>query len=208
MPIVIVREPKHYELYKKIVSSVVFISNLGEDGKSYYGGGFIYDSKTIVTCAHVVYKPNVLTIETYDGRILQGTIKTIDEGRDLATIEIATLPVFVDAVKMADITTVEIGEPAVAIGHPFKQKFSFSKGVISQVRPEVVNTKSRAGGCVIKNAIQTDTALNPGNSGAPLFDYKGRVIGIASFIIGMGGDSAGVAYAIPTPEILKFVKGG
>lgn len=208
MPIVIVREPKHYELYKKIVSSVVFISNLGEDGKSYYGGGFIYDSKTIITCAHVVYKPNVLTIETYDGRILQGTIKTIDEGRDLATIEIATLPVFVDAVKMADITTVEIGEPAVAIGHPRRMKFSFSKGVVSQVRKEVVNPHGRAGAYVINNAIQTDTSLNPGNSGGPLFDYKGRVIGMASMILSASGDDAGIGFAIAVPDIIKFIKGG
>lgn len=190
------------QVYKKVVSNVVYIENINNDGKLFYGSGFIYDDKTIVTAGHVVNNANLLNLFFYDGSVAQGTVKLIDQGRDLATIT-TTVPINNKIAKLGDITKTQIGDKIMAIGAPFKFKWSLTFGIVSQIRPEVIYP----GKWIIKNALQTDIPVNKGNSGGPIFNQQGQVLGIASFVVSSDGDNAGVAFCNTIPEIVKFIGG-
>ena len=195
------------QLYKQVVDSVVYIETLTGQGTVKYGSGVIISKEgTILTAAHVVKDASLINIEMVDGKKYTAVKSTpFDEGRDLGVLKIQQEALF-EPVMMRDLKTnpLFIGAKLFAIGSPFRQKFSYTEGIVSQLRDEVVNP----GNYVVKNAIQTDAALNPGNSGGGGFDRKGRLVGIASLILSPKGTSEGVGYLIGTTEITKFLGGG
>ena len=203
-------KPKPIKLYKKMAPSVVFIQKLSTDGKFSYGSGFVFcESGVIVTCAHVVYQGTGILVEFSDGKVYSATIRNIDEGRDLAYLTLDAIPIdfkvtpviFRDTKAFKD--EFAIGMKVYALGHPFKFKYSWTEGVISQLRPSVTNPFSTVP-YIINDAIQTDASLNPGNSGCPVFDNQGRLIGIASMIAG-AKTYTGVSFLIPAHRIQEFM---
>ncbi|MDO5309645.1 MAG: trypsin-like peptidase domain-containing protein [Planctomycetia bacterium] len=156
------------------------------------GSGFIVDPNgLIVTNNHVVVKSEIgkiITVEMNDGRqfIAQKIVK--DEKADVALIRIESdepLPFL----SFADSDAVEIGDWAIAIGNPFMLGSSVSVGIISATERYVSNDS--------KVFLQTDAAVNPGNSGGPLVNLNGEVVGVNTAIASVSGGYQGVGFAIP-----------
>jgi S1-C subfamily serine protease len=146
------------------------------------GTGFIIDSSGyIVTNLHVIQNGLFVQIRTIDGRDLDAQIIGTDANTDLALLKVTG---FFEKLRLADSDKIQIGEKVFAIGNPLGLSFTVTEGIVSAVKREGPSGR--------KEYIQTDVSLNPGNSGGPLFNGKGEVIGINNFKIG-GAESLGFA---------------
>src|SRR5919109_1327630 len=159
------------------------------------GSGVIYKPNGyILTAAHVVGQNETVTIRLADGTRLEGKVLGRDTGRDIAVVKVNR-----NRLRAARIARGQprIGQLAVAIGSPFGLRDSVTAGVISGVG------RTLPTGEAIVDAIQTDAPVNPGNSGGPLADRLGRVIGINVAVRG-NGDS--VAFAVPIDVAMETVQ--
>jgi S1-C subfamily serine protease len=146
------------------------------------GTGFIIDSDGYaVTNAHVLVGGKYVQAITYEQEILNAELIGYNPTFDIALLR---LPGQHDRLKLANSNKVQIGEKVIAIGNPLGLQFSVSEGIVSATH--------RLGPSGAESYIQTDAALNPGNSGGPLINKDGRVIGINNFKVG-GGESLGFA---------------
>jgi serine protease Do len=153
------------------------------------GSGFIVDANgVILTNAHVVADADEVTVRLVDKREFKAKVLGSDKTTDIAVIKIEAkdLPV----VKIGNPASARVGEWVVAIGAPFGLENTVTSGIIS--------AKGRAlPGDAAVPFIQTDAAVNPGNSGGPLFNLKGEVIGVNSQIFSRSGGFQGLAFAVP-----------
>jgi serine protease Do len=153
------------------------------------GSGFIVDANgVILTNAHVVDGADEVTVRLVDGREFRAKVLGKDKTTDIAVIKIdATgLP----TVKIGDPKTTKVGEWVVAIGAPFGLENTVTSGIVS------AKGRSLPGDAAVP-FIQTDAAVNPGNSGGPLFNLRGEVIGVNSQIFSRSGGFQGLAFAVP-----------
>jgi serine protease Do len=153
------------------------------------GSGFIVEPDGVVlTNAHVVAGADEVRVRLTDRREFKGKVVGIDRPTDIAVVKIDAkgLP----AVKLGDPRSVRVGEWVLAIGSPFGFENSVTAGIVS------ATSRSLPDGTYVP-FIQTDAAVNPGNSGGPLFNLKGEVIGINSQIYSRTGGYQGLAFAIP-----------
>jgi S1-C subfamily serine protease len=174
-----------------LLPSVVQIrSNIGA------GAGVIYDQRGFVlTAAHVVENADTVTVRLSDGTRLEGKVLGEDGGRDVAVVKIEGTGLH--AARLARHIKLRVGQLAVAIGSPFGLEDSVTAGVVSGLG------RTLPTGEAVVDAIQTDAPLNPGNSGGPLADREGRVIGINVAVRGDGGE--GVAFAVPIDVAMETV---
>ncbi|MDX2114528.1 MAG: trypsin-like peptidase domain-containing protein [Planctomycetota bacterium] len=174
------------------------------------GAGWFFNSDgLIITNAHVVEDADVIRVETYDGRVREAEVVGVDPRTDIAVIKVDNVP-GITPPRRASGEPIYIGDRVFAFGSPFGIKFSMSQGIVSGVgRGEAASLVGMRGGYT--NFIQTDAAMNPGNSGGPLVDIRGRVIGMSSAIANNvefsfddaapQGQSAGIGFAIPIQTI-------
>lgn len=168
------------------------------------GSGIIIDPKGyIVTNAHVVRDADEIKVTRFlpSGKEIsyEGKVIGIDNYYDIALVKIdaeSKLPFL----QFADFATVHVGDWAIAIGSPFGLEQTMTVGVISAVR-QSINIEGRR----YRNLIQTDAAINQGNSGGPLLSIEGKIIGINTAIFSPSGAFAGVGFAIPADEVKKTV---
>ncbi len=140
------------------------------------GTGFlITDDGYLVTNYHVIKDATAATVYTYDGADHQVSMAGYDPNFDVALLKISGS---YNKLNLGDSDLIQIGEKVIAIGNPLGLQFSVSEGIIS--------ASNRAGPTGIEAYIQTDAALNPGNSGGPLINKNGKAIGINNFKIGSG----------------------
>jgi len=176
------------------------------------GSGWVYDrAGNIVTNAHVVRGAERITVQFEDGRFADAELVGIDPFTDIAVIRL-TDPITVFPAPRDSGHIPRRGERVFAFGSPFGFKFSMSEGIISGLGRDPMSTAEFGG---FTNFIQTDAAVNPGNSGGPLVSARGRVIGMnvaiatardgGSGLDEAGGDSAGISFAIPLPTIETVV---
>ncbi|MEZ5500391.1 MAG: DegQ family serine endoprotease [Steroidobacteraceae bacterium] len=155
------------------------------------GSGFIISSDGyILTNAHVVDDADEVTVKLTDRREFTAKLVGVDKQTDVAVVKIEAkgLPV----VRLGDATKLKPGEWVVAIGSPFGFENSVTAGVVSGLSRSVPGNDSN-----YTPFIQTDVAVNPGNSGGPLFNLRGEVVGINSQIYSRSGGYMGVSFAIP-----------
>ncbi|HSF95027.1 MAG TPA: Do family serine endopeptidase [Thermohalobaculum sp.] len=161
------------------------------------GSGFILDSDGyVITNNHVVEDASTVKVKLVDRREFSAEVIGTDPQTDLALLKIDAgkdLP----SVVLGDSDKLRVGEDVVAVGNPFGLGGTVTSGIISAIGRDI-----DAGPYV--DFIQTDAAINRGNSGGPLFDVEGRVIGVNSAIISPSGGSVGVGFAIPS-NIVKTV---
>jgi len=153
------------------------------------GSGFIIDaSGVILTNAHVVKDAESILVRLQDKRELPAKVLGLDERSDVAVlkVEASGLPV----AKLGNSDQVEVGEWVLAIGSPFGLDFTATQGIVSALARNLPDD-------TYVPFIQTDAAVNPGNSGGPLFNTKGEVIGINSQIYSRSGGYMGLSFAIP-----------
>jgi putative serine protease PepD len=163
------------------------------------GSGVIFDtSGLILTAHHVVANADEVTVRTADNQELPGRVVARAPERDLAIVSVGAVDGLI-AAPIAEPGSVEVGEPAIALGSPFGYQASVTAGIISGLDREVETPEG-----TLTGLIQTDAPINPGNSGGPLADAEGRVIGINTAIASMSGGNDGVGFAIPVDDFTSL----
>jgi serine protease Do len=167
--------------------------------KSYVGSGFVIDpSGLIVTNYHVVEDAFDIAVTFSDGTVLPATMLHASRLADLAVVQVkADHPL--TPVKWGDSTKLNAGDQVFAIGNPLGLGVSVSGGIVSGLNRDVQDSP-------YNHYIQTDAAINHGNSGGPLFDMKGRVVGVDTALVSPTEASAGLGLAIPS-DAAEFVVG-
>ncbi|CAN5313594.1 MAG: S1C family serine protease [Acidimicrobiia bacterium] len=167
-----------------LLPSVVQIERAGM-----VGSGFVYAERRILTAAHVVAGAREVTVRTSDGREINGTVLGGDSVADVAVVAVdADLPV----APLSLDDPVRVGQLAIAIGSPLGFEQSVTSGIVSAVDRDL----DIPGGGRLENLIQTDAPINQGNSGGPLADREGRVIGVNVAIASFSGGSDGLGFAV------------
>jgi putative serine protease PepD len=168
---------------------------LDAGGASGLGSGVVYDtSGLILTAHHVVAGRDEVTVRLADERTVAGRVVARAPERDLAIVAVEGVEDLV-AAPIAEPGSVEVGEPAIALGSPFGFQQSVTAGIISGLDRELPTQEG-----VLTGLIQTDAPINPGNSGGPLADSAAQVIGINTAIASMSGGNDGVGFAIPIED--------
>jgi len=170
----------------------------GETPVQGQGSGFIVTADgTILTNAHVVDGAEEVTVKLTDKREFKAKVKGLDKASDVAVlkIEASNLP----TVKIGSAANTRVGEWVLAIGSPFGFENSASAGIVS------AKSRNLPDGSYVP-FIQTDVAVNPGNSGGPLFNLAGEVIGINSQIYSRSGGYQGLSFAIPIEVAMNVEK--
>jgi S1-C subfamily serine protease len=195
------------ELFTRVEKSVVQITDSDQTSPldSRLGSGFVYDDNGhIITNHHVVNGGGRIDVTFLDGTVYRATLMGSDPYTDLAVLYVKDVPPEkLVPLPLADSTIVRVGEQVAAIGNPFGLSGSMTAGIISGVGRLIPN--DLAGQFSIPDVIQTDAPVNPGNSGGPLLNMRGEVIGINSAIYSTTGQSAGVGFAIPSNTMTKVV---
>ena len=155
------------------------------------GSGFIVDpSGVVITNNHVIADADEITVTLHDGTSLKATLVGRDERTDIAVLKVATEKPLA-AVPFGDSDRARVGDWVVAIGNPFGLGGSVTAGIISARGRDIQQG-------LYDNFIQTDAAINKGNSGGPLFNMDGEVIGINTAIYSPSGGSIGIGFSIPS----------
>jgi S1-C subfamily serine protease len=172
------------------------------------GSGFLMDRRGfILTNYHVIEgadRATGVTVQFEDNVNHAARVVGVDASNDLALLKVnmAGVPP-VNPLPLGDSTTVQVGDPTLAIGNPFGLDRTLTSGIVSALQRQI----QAPNGFSIDNVIQTDAPINPGNSGGPLLDATGRVIGINSQIeTGQNGTgSVGIAFAVPINTAKEFL---
>jgi len=172
---------------------------------TFKGSGVLVESTgMIVTNEHVVRGADKIMVTLSDGRVFPAEVCGSDPRSDLAMIKLTgdDLPKNLPCAEMADSDQVEVGQYAMAVGNPFGLNNTFTVGVVS-ARKRNISEQRFPNEVFYGNLIQTDAAVNPGNSGGPLFNLRGKLIGINTMIFTKTGASQGFNFAIPANHLQK-----
>jgi len=162
------------------------------------GSGFVYDANgDIITNAHVVDGETAIKVRFQDGKVVNATLVGKDESTDIAVIKVANADSDLHPLTIGTSTGLQPGQTVVAIGSPFGLAESMTAGIISAVNRTITAPNNYS----ISGSIQTDAAINHGNSGGPLLDATGKVIGVNAQIESNSNDNAGVGFAIPIDAV-------
>jgi putative serine protease PepD len=162
------------------------------------GSGFVYDANgNIVTNAHVVDGASSISVKFWNGKTFSARIVGTDASTDLAVLKVDAPVSELFPLSLGDSSKLVVGDQVVAIGSPFGLEGTVTSGIVSALHREMTSPNHFA----IDDSIQTDAAINHGNSGGPLLDAQGKVVGVNSQIESNSGGSEGVGFAIPSNTI-------
>jgi len=218
LPELLPSERSTINLFNKSCPSVASVIILGDPRLRHYrhrpgseshgaGSGFVWDKEGhIITNFHVVqgagrgqrvgvHLPG--RQQPYPARVV-GT----DPQNDIAVLRIDAYSGDLTPLPLGSSRQLQVGQNAIAIGNPFGLDYTLTTGVISGIGREITGVA----GNKIPNVIQTDAAMNPGNSGGPLIDSAGRVIGVNTMILSPSGASAGIGFAVPIDMVKHSVE--
>ena len=198
------------DVYKRSADSVVEITVSSQAAQSQMGGGgtqqaqgsgFVYDSKGhVITNQHVVDGATSARVTFSNGKSYSATVVGTDPSTDLAVLKVDAPASVLDPLSLADSSKLEVGNGVVAIGSPFGLEQTVTTGIVSALHRQITAPNDYA----IDDAIQTDAAINHGNSGGPLLDLSGRLIGVNAQIESESGGKDGVGFAIPSNTVEKI----
>jgi len=190
-----------------VQASVVAIAVTTSDGDGEGSGVIISADGDVLTNNHVVQgaDDDTVAVTLFDGRIYPAEIVGLDPTTDLAVVRLTDAPANLSPAVLGDSSTVAVGQQVLAAGNPLGLQNTMTTGIVSAVnRPAVTAMTTDSSDVVVTNAIQVDAAVNPGNSGGPVFDGEGKVIGITSSIATLApaygsarSGSIGLGFAIP-----------
>jgi putative serine protease PepD len=170
----------------------------GQQTQQALGSGFVIDDQGhIVTNEHVVDGATSIKVRLWDGKTYDATLVGSDASTDLAVIKLDAPSSVLEPLTLADSGSVQVGDTVVAIGSPFGLENTVTSGIVSALH----RTMTSPNNFTIDDSIQTDAAINHGNSGGPLLNSAGQVIGVNAQIESDGGGSDGVGFAIPSNTV-------
>lgn len=183
------------DLFKEEVDSGIEVKSLGS--------GFVWDKDGyIVTNAHVIQNADEIIVSINDTTKLRAELIGSDLRSDLALLKIRTNRKL-SPVTFGNSNGVRVGNPVVVVGNPFGLGASVSAGIISAIGRDL---QGDTGGNHYDNFFQTDAAINEGNSGGPLFNMQGEVIGVNTAILSPTGANVGIGFAIPSNMVVSIIK--
>jgi putative serine protease PepD len=170
----------------------------GQQSAQAQGSGFVYDTKgDIVTNEHVVDGAQSVSVRFWNGNTYKATVVGTDSSTDLAVIKVDAPHSILTPLTVGDSAKVLVGDGVVAIGSPFGLEETVTSGIVSALHRQMTAPNK----FTINDSIQTDAAINHGNSGGPLLNAEGEVIGVNAQIAGDTGGNVGVGFAIPSNTI-------
>ena len=201
------------EIYKRDAPGVVEITVttqsssgggfFGQSGSSQaQGSGFVYDTQgDVVTDQHVVDGATSISVKFANGASYKATLVGTDASSDLAVIKVNAPASLLHPLSLADSSTVSVGDDVVAIGSPFGLAGTVTSGIVSALHRDITAPNN----FTITDTIQTDAAINHGNSGGVLLNASGQVIGVTAQIDSESGGNDGVGFAIPSNTVRSVV---
>lgn len=204
-------EKRAIDLYKRNSDSVVNVTTRSFQYNSFMqlvptegaGSGFVIDKEGyVVTNFHVVKGAQRFFVafgnmeESYPAKLVGS-----DPDNDIAVLKVDAPKEMLTPVELGNSDDLQVGQSAVAIGNPFAIGQTMTTGVISSLDRSLQAQEGR----IMSGLIQTDAAINSGNSGGPLFDSSGRVIGVNTMIYSPSGGSVGIGFAIPINTVKRFI---
>ncbi|MCZ4312251.1 trypsin-like peptidase domain-containing protein [Comamonadaceae bacterium G21597-S1] len=200
------------ELFEQARDSVVFISTRSRVRDIWSrnvftvprgnGSGFIWDeSGHVVTNLHVIEGASEASVKLADGRDYRASLVGASPAHDIAVLRINVPNKRPTPVPLGSSHDLKVGQKVFAIGNPFGLDWTLTSGIVSALNRSI----NAEGGVAIENLVQTDAAVNPGNSGGPLLDSAGRLIGITTAIYSPSGASAGIGFAVPVDTVNRVV---
>ena len=172
------------------------------------GSGAVVDKKGhVLTNLHVVEGADDIEITLYDGESYPATVVGADPVGDLAVVKVDAPAESLFPIPVGESRDLKVGQSVFAIGNPFGLQRTMSAGIISSLNRSLKIRGKRT----VRGIVQTDAAVNPGNSGGPLLDSRGRLIGVNTAIASNSGQSAGISFAVPSglvgrvlPQLIKY----
>jgi S1-C subfamily serine protease len=198
-------------VYDRVNRSVVNINTKGVRGESFFfleiptegmGSGSVLDKRGhILTNYHVVEGAREIEVVLFNGKSFSGQRIGEDPSSDLAVIRVEAPPEMLHPVEIGDSTHLRVGQRVFAIGNPFGLERTLTSGIVSSLNRSLAARNRHP----ITSMIQIDAAINPGSSGGPLLDSRGRLIGMTTAIASRTGQNTGVGFAIPASTIARNV---
>ncbi|MFN0154292.1 MAG: S1C family serine protease [Gaiella sp.] len=191
------------QIYKRSAPAVVQVSASTPGGQS-QGSGFVIDKAGhVVTNFHVIDGASSIEVSFSNRETLEATLIGSDPSTDLAVLDVDAGAGALTPLVLANSDLVQVGDPVVAIGNPFGLERTVTAGIVSALQRAV----TAPNGFQIDQAIQTDAPINQGNSGGPLIDAKGHVIGVNSQIEtgGIARGNVGIGFAVPSNTVKNVV---
>lgn len=175
------------------------------------GSGWVLDlDGRIVTNNHVIANANKIDVTLFDGTTFPAMVVGTDPTTDVAVIQINAPKESLFPLVFGDSSQLKVGQKVLAIGNPFGLERTLTVGIISSLNRSL---DAKRGGRTMNNIIQLDAALNQGNSGGPLMNSNGKLIGMNTAIASKTGENTGVGFAVPVntikrvlPELIRFGK--
>jgi len=165
------------------------------------GSGFIWDDRGhVITNDHVIRSADRAYVTLADHSTWDATVLGASPEDDMAVLQISAPQAQLHPIPLGSSKDLQVGQSTFAIGNPFGLDQTLTTGVVSALGREL-----RGAGGVMRGMIQTDAAVNPGNSGGPLIDSAGRIIGVNTAIYSPSGASAGIGFAIPIDTVRRVV---
>ena len=205
------------EVYKRSAPAVVQITATGkanpfgsESQQRALGSGFVFDKAGyIITNYHVIAGAGSIQVTFSDNRSIDASLVGSDPSTDIAVLKVNTTSSALTTLSLGDSDAVHVGDSVVAIGNPFGLERSVTAGIVSAIQRQITAPADPAGNqYAIDHVIQTDAAINHGNSGGPLLNARGEVIGVNAQIEtgGASQGNVGVGFAVPSNTV-KSVAG-
>ncbi len=205
-------EKKTIALYKEVLPTVVNVSNI-KVARSFFnetvevpqgaGSGFVWDTTGhIVTNFHVVNGGDDFVVTFHnDPTQYQAVLVGSEAKKDLAVLKLKERPKTLNPIVLGSSKELQVGQMTLAIGSPFGLDHTLTTGIVSALGRKI----DGFGGVKIHDMIQTDAAINMGNSGGPLLDSSGKLIGVNTMIFSTSGSSAGLGFAVPVDTVKMIV---
>lgn len=204
-------ERVYIEVYERVNRSVVNITTKATKAELFFlaetpvegaGSGSVIDQQGhVLTNYHVVEGAQTIRVMLFNGESYDATLVGQDTLNDIAVLRVAAPADQLFPVRFGDSARLRVGQRVIAIGNPFGLERTMTLGIVSSLNRSLPSR----GGRTLKSIIQIDAALNRGNSGGPLLDSRGRLIGMNTAIASSTGENTGVGFAIPVNTLARVV---
>jgi len=197
------------EVFRKVAPSVVVIRAKGRDigtsGQSRFAetgsGVLISPDGKVMTAAHVVHAMDEINVEFLGGETVKAKVVASEPAADLSLLQLERVPKDAKSSPLANSDPIQVGDPVIIVGAPYGLSYSLSNGLISaRWKPNTVYKTMP-----LAEFFQTTATINTGNSGGPMFDMKGEVIGIVSHNISKSGGSEGLGFVVTINTAKKLL---